>query len=1343
MSDLIGQTIGNYRVESLLGKGGMSQVFAGVHLHLNRRVAIKVMYPHIAADASFQQRFLQEAQAIAALAHPNIIEVYDFGEQAGQFYLVLELIISGSLRDLLQQARSTAAVPLDLALDLARQAADALAYAHQQGMVHRDVKPDNMMLKQASGAAQAARPTLKLTDFGLARLREGTTITATGMTMGTPAYMAPEQCQGGDLDGRCDIYALGVVLYELVTGTRPFPAKTISEAVHQHINLAPPPLRQVRADLQLPEDIEPIILRCLAKRPDERYATAAELSSDLSAALQQLASGPAVSLNGPTVLAPAPAAPAPVTPSAPSAPAAPAPGMQSVAATAIQPTTAGSPPLPQIPALGGTSKLPRVQVVDAQGRVQVVELNGDGLTIGRRSGNSVVLQTDKISRHHVRIDWDGARVTLTDLGSSNGTFLGGARLEPQEARHWPWGEQVRIGDYRLRLEPPTPDTSTPSAPPIVAPPAPPAQASPIPAPLSGAQVPSAAPTGMAPQLSAAPTRLGSQPPKAASSSGRIFVTLEQPAVALTPGQSTTVSGTVANHGATIDHFTITVEGVPADWVVRLPPGVQLFPGQQTQFAIELRPPRSPQSRAGEYRLTVRAHSREQAGVSGAAMLTYTVQRFYGTELDLMPKKVGGRTQASYTIALRNVGNGPEHYQLSATDDEMAQAYHFDPERVRLNEGDNCTVKLAVGAPRRLIGSAQPHDFKVQAEAAESGAAQTTSAQFVHRALVPVWLPPAAIAVLLAVAFGLYNLLVRPPVFVGSGNFAPANPLPGQAVTVLWRVNNAQSITLQPQGLPEVSGLDPGAGAYTFADGFASPTRMTIVATNRFGLQEKAEVTIAVAQPELGQPQLELFEVTPQRVTQGQPVTITWRVRDADSVELQPFGTMAISGTKQATPDQTITYTLIAANKGRSANWSAQVVVDPPPPNAPQVTAFTADPASLVMVEGEQPVIQLKWTTTNATVVSIEGIGIVEPEGSREIPAPKTTMTYTLVAKNAAGQKSEGKVDVRIEPARCSAQQNLDLRSGPGTAYQLLSTLSAGTNATPRGLSPDGQWIQVRAEPGGALGWVSANTQSVSCNVELTRVRSVPPNELPATPVPPTATPVPPTPTPIPPTFTPIPPTNTPVPPAPTVKIPISILPLVKSFAGTWYHNVGTMELKQQGNHVFGTFHEDIAGVKWAIEGTVSDGIFIGALSFKPNAPKAPISWSMSKDGKTLDGKLGISSWKFCGARPGAPFPDGCTFAGTWTSSVAGDSNCIMNLQRVDMTVHGTYCHGTMSGTIEYYTATRTTLLRGTWVDGNKNIGSFTLYLYGDGLQFQGNWGKKGLAWCGKRSGVEFPSPCER
>ncbi len=220
MSDLIGQTIGNYRVESLLGKGGMSQVFAGVHLHLNRRVAIKVMYPHIAADASFQQRFLQEAQAIAALAHPNIIEVYDFGEQAGQFYLVLELIISGSLRDLLQQARSTAAVPLDLALDLARQAADALAYAHQQGMVHRDVKPDNMMLKQASGAAQAARPTLKLTDFGLARLREGTTITATGMTMGTPAYMAPEQCQGGDLDGRCDIYALGVRAAAAAPGAR-------------------------------------------------------------------------------------------------------------------------------------------------------------------------------------------------------------------------------------------------------------------------------------------------------------------------------------------------------------------------------------------------------------------------------------------------------------------------------------------------------------------------------------------------------------------------------------------------------------------------------------------------------------------------------------------------------------------------------------------------------------------------------------------------------------------------------------------------------------------------------------------------------------------------------------------------------------------------------------------------------------------------------------------------------------------------------------------------------------------------------------------------------------------
>jgi uncharacterized repeat protein (TIGR01451 family) len=279
MLNWVGETLGNYRIEAQLGSGGMGRVYRGVHIHINRAVAIKVLHDHLAADETFQARFLREAQAAAALSHPNIVSVTDFNEDRGVYYLVMELVPDGSLRDLLQQAaRQRVTIPLAQGLDLIRQAAEALHYAHQQGMVHRDIKPDNLMLQRD---ASTGGYTLKITDFGLARLADSTSLTIEGQAMGTPAYMSPEQCQGFELDHRSDIYSLGVVLFEVVTGYVPFESRVLSEAVYKHVHTQPPSPLEIRPDL--PPQLSAIILRCLAKEPAARYASAGDLALALRA----------------------------------------------------------------------------------------------------------------------------------------------------------------------------------------------------------------------------------------------------------------------------------------------------------------------------------------------------------------------------------------------------------------------------------------------------------------------------------------------------------------------------------------------------------------------------------------------------------------------------------------------------------------------------------------------------------------------------------------------------------------------------------------------------------------------------------------------------------------------------------------------------------------------------------------------------------------------------------------------------------------------------------------------------------------------------------------------------
>ncbi len=290
MKDLVGQRIGDYQIESLLGKGSIGVVYRAIDLRLGTLVAIKVLQPDFANDPAWRVRFFREAQLAVALEHRNIVQIKHLGEHDGNFYLVMELITGGTLGSLFSyHIEHDFPQALLQKIDLVRQAADGLAAAHAKALVHRDIKPDNLLLSKDDNKTF----TLKIADFGIARA-ENTAATMAGGIIGSPAYMSPEQWRGDAVDSRSDIYSLGVVLYEVSTGCVPFQSESAAAAMHKHLNVEPLPPRQVKP--AIPLELEALILRCLKKAKEERVQTAAELSLALQAIINslQLAPGPII-----------------------------------------------------------------------------------------------------------------------------------------------------------------------------------------------------------------------------------------------------------------------------------------------------------------------------------------------------------------------------------------------------------------------------------------------------------------------------------------------------------------------------------------------------------------------------------------------------------------------------------------------------------------------------------------------------------------------------------------------------------------------------------------------------------------------------------------------------------------------------------------------------------------------------------------------------------------------------------------------------------------------------------------------------------------------------------------
>lgn len=280
----VGTTLaGNYEIESVIGTGGMGVVYKARHALMDRTVAIKMLQAQLISDSMSVKRFQQESKAASRIKHPNVITVYDFGiSPTGQPYIVMDYLEGESLADVIKRDGQVA---VERAIKILMQACDALDHAHKMGVIHRDLKPTNIVLSKGEDGADFVR----VVDFGVAKLinsgQEGQKLTQAGEVCGSPVYMSPEQCMGQDLDKRSDIYSMGVVVYETLTGRLPILGKTMVDTMSKHITEPPVRFNDARPDLYIPERLEAVVFKALAKDPADRHQTMEQLMIDLEVAI--------------------------------------------------------------------------------------------------------------------------------------------------------------------------------------------------------------------------------------------------------------------------------------------------------------------------------------------------------------------------------------------------------------------------------------------------------------------------------------------------------------------------------------------------------------------------------------------------------------------------------------------------------------------------------------------------------------------------------------------------------------------------------------------------------------------------------------------------------------------------------------------------------------------------------------------------------------------------------------------------------------------------------------------------------------------------------------------------
>lgn len=741
MADLLGKQISNFRIDLLLGEGGMGAVYRATDVNLARPVALKVMHRQLANQPQFQRRFMQEAQAVARLNHPSIVTIYSFAHEQSLFYIAMEYVQGVSLGKYIKQlVERNQVVKLNETMTIVAQVADALAYAHHQGVIHRDIKPDNILVKKLEEPERPGEPALRsiVTDFGLAKLLEGGIETQSGTFMGTLPYMSPEQALAKEIDGRSDIYSLGVVLYQLATGRLPFDIKTPTDAVMKHMNEAPPQPRSFQPGL--PNRVEEVILKALAKNPDERYQT----GGGFARALRQAASG----LNDRDVTAFATAVSGDVV-------------------SMITQIDAGDVPVPSRmdPDETAVGHEPRLIVAKKGEAPESYPLTKDSYLIGRESACDIVISGEGVSRRHARLDKTATGWQITDLKSTNGTFLEGKKLlaampEPLEP-----GQEVRIGPGFLRWHPPARP-----------------QVSQVGGLTYQATTPLDVPTG------------GSQ---IHSSSGQLSVVVTPTNIDVAPGSRAEMQIEMLNQGTTVDHFELRMEGIAPEWVTLPARPMQLMPGTRGSLPVTIHPPQSSAARSGQHRYRLVVFSTSGTAESATVSGSINIKPFTRFSVDMRPKQL--KNKGVCRVLVRNDSNFEAAFSLIGRDPGELVAFDQVRQQLRVPAGERGTVDFKVTPKKRpWLGARQMLPFELQVSAPEAPR-QSLSGQLNVTPRLPSWLVPLTIAlmvILCIAAVGLYTL------------FQNEN-----ATAITRTAEYLASIDTDGDGLPDTQeaelGLDPG------------------------------------------------------------------------------------------------------------------------------------------------------------------------------------------------------------------------------------------------------------------------------------------------------------------------------------------------------------------------------------------------------------------------------------------------------------------------------------------------------------------------------------------------------
>lgn len=467
MNTLLGKwLLGQFEIKERIGAGGMATVFKARQHALDRYVAVKVLPDYHARDPIFKERFRREAQAVAKLDHPNIVQIYLFGEEDNITYIIMQYVDGGTLKDKLKQSGP---LPVGEAIKVVIQAAEGLGAAHEHGIIHRDVKPANMLLRKDGH--------LLLSDFGIVKILEGTTnLTRVGTGIGTPQYMSPEQGTGQPVDASSDIYSLGIVLFHCLTGRVPFNADNPLSITVKHLN-EPLPVPFLR-HAGVPPEVEQVIVKMTAKLPAERYQTTTELISELiraavaahvqlpwhllSSALGRSDSPPySGPLSNPGLGVSAQPSQPLARVSQPLGGSSPNLGMVTVSCFRCQAqnpsdrlfcTSCGyeladrKAAADRVMGPNGRPILARFLLQNGQMAGRSFRFHQDLTSIGRTNGNDLIISGKTVSRRHARLWFENGRWYLADMQSANGTFVNNVRLQPNQPVLLNDGDIINFGD---------------------------------------------------------------------------------------------------------------------------------------------------------------------------------------------------------------------------------------------------------------------------------------------------------------------------------------------------------------------------------------------------------------------------------------------------------------------------------------------------------------------------------------------------------------------------------------------------------------------------------------------------------------------------------------------------------------------------------------------------------------------------------------------------------------------------------------------------------------------------------------------------------------------------------